>query len=249
MAAISHHGETTLTLKILPAEAGANRTIRAHTSSRLIASPESDTLITDANGQATLKVTGSLPGSARLTFELEGADLTAETQIAVASLLSGVCADVTASVTPGTVAKGTSVILACATEGATIYYTLDGTSAANAENPARQVYASPIVLESETRIRACAEKADCAASEEASFSYRMEAAPVTEYASGDVDGDGTVGMKDLSLLRRYLNGWSVEVVPEAMDTDGDGNVTMKDFSVLRRYLNGWPVTLGGNAAA
>lgn len=62
---------------------------------------------------------------------------------------------------------------------------------------------------------------------------------------GDVNNDGGVDAKDVTMLRRYLaGGWNVEVNIEAADIDADGYVTAKDVTMLRRYLaGGWGVVL------
>ena len=62
---------------------------------------------------------------------------------------------------------------------------------------------------------------------------------------GDVDGDGDITPKDVTILRRYLaGGWNVSVSVEDADVDGDGDITPKDVTVLRRFLaGGWGVEL------
>ncbi len=62
---------------------------------------------------------------------------------------------------------------------------------------------------------------------------------------GDVDGDGDITPKDVTVLRRYLaGGWNVSVSAEDADVDGDGNISPKDVTVLRRFLaGGWGVEL------
>ena len=60
---------------------------------------------------------------------------------------------------------------------------------------------------------------------------------------GDVNGDGDVNNKDLGLLQRYINGWSVEIDVIAADISGDGEINNKDLGLLQRYINGWDVQL------
>lgn len=64
------------------------------------------------------------------------------------------------------------------------------------------------------------------------------------YMIGDTDGDGEITDWDGVVLARYLAGWSVDVVPEALDIDGDGELTDWDGVVMDRYLAGWDVTIG-----
>ncbi len=79
------------------------------------------------------------------------------------------------------------------------------------------------------------------------FSVAAKAAETELDTAGDVDGDGSVTPKDVTMLRRYLaGGWGVNVDEEDADVDGDGKVTPKDVTMLRRYLaGGWNVTLSG----
>ena len=54
---------------------------------------------------------------------------------------------------------------------------------------------------------------------------------------GDVNGDGKVGMKDITDLQRYVNGWNNPIIKEAADLDGDGKIGMKDITDLQRMVN------------
>ena len=64
------------------------------------------------------------------------------------------------------------------------------------------------------------------------------------YTPGDVNADGTVDAKDVTVLGRYLNGWSVVIDENASDVNTDDKVDAKDVTLIRRYLNGWQVVLG-----
>ena len=68
----------------------------------------------------------------------------------------------------------------------------------------------------------------------------------SEYNPGDVDGDGVINAKDVTMLRRHLaGGWSVTVNLVNSDVNGDGTINAKDVTILRRYLaGGWGVILG-----
>lgn len=58
--------------------------------------------------------------------------------------------------------------------------------------------------------------------------------------AGDVNRDGNVDNKDVTVLFRYLNGVSVTADETACDTNGDGNTDNKDVVTLFRYLSGTP---------
>lgn len=67
------------------------------------------------------------------------------------------CATPTFSPAAGAVAAGTEVTITCATEGATIHYTLDG----NEPTVESSIYTSAIKVNEETTIKAIAVKTDC----------------------------------------------------------------------------------------
>ena len=53
---------------------------------------------------------------------------------------------------------------------------------------------------------------------------------------GDANGDGSVNMKDVLILRKFLAGMDVTLVDEAADVTIDGDVNMKDVLLLRKFL-------------
>ena len=57
---------------------------------------------------------------------------------------------------------------------------------------------------------------------------------------GDINSDGSVNLKDVVLLARYVAGWENLTVNEAaIDINGDGLVDLNDVNHLARYLAGW----------
>ncbi len=62
---------------------------------------------------------------------------------------------------------------------------------------------------------------------------------------GDVDGNGSINVKDVTLLIRHLTGgWDVTINEVNADVNVDGIVNTKDVTILRRYLaGGWGVQL------
>jgi hypothetical protein len=63
---------------------------------------------------------------------------------------------------------------------------------------------------------------------------------VYTYLLGDVNRDGVVDIKDVTILRRYLAGTVAgsDVDLLAADCNCDGVVDIKDVTILRRYLAG-----------
>lgn len=59
------------------------------------------------------------------------------------------------------------------------------------------------------------------------------------YLPGDINGDGEVTTKDVTVLRRYIaGGYNVTVVDEALDVNRDDAITTKDVTTLRRFIAG-----------
>ncbi len=67
---------------------------------------------------------------------------------------------------------------------------------------------------------------------------------VQNFTYGDINDDGTINMKDVTILRRaVVGGYGIEL-NRACDVNGDEASNMKDVTVLRRYVvGGYDVTL------
>lgn len=59
--------------------------------------------------------------------------------------------------------------------------------------------------------------------------------------TGDVNGDGEINNKDVGLLMRYLDGWSVEIDAKTADVNADGEIDDKDLDRLQLYVDEWDV--------
>lgn len=68
----------------------------------------------------------------------------------------------------------------------------------------------------------------------------MPVADCTEgLTPGDANGDGEVGLKDVSRMIRYIAQWRLEINADNADVRNDGDLNLKDVSLLIRYLAGW----------
>lgn len=62
---------------------------------------------------------------------------------------------------------------------------------------------------------------------------------VIDYTPGDVNGDGVVNTKDVSLIRRWIAGGYGQTIDErAGDVNNDGKINTKDVSLIRRFIAG-----------
>ncbi len=61
--------------------------------------------------------------------------------------------------------------------------------------------------------------------------------------AGDVNDDGVVDTKDVTILRRHLTQWNVEINLALADVNIDEAIDSKDATLIRRYIAGWDVEL------
>ncbi len=67
---------------------------------------------------------------------------------------------------------------------------------------------------------------------------------VSDLLKGDANGDGSIDLKDVTMMRRALVGWDVEINEAASDVNQDGSFDLKDVVHLRRFLaGGWGIIL------
>lgn len=141
-----------VSVQAYPAEAVSGRELRVTTSSPLV-EIAAEELLLDEDGQCMVPLKGLLPGQAEMSFAI--GDLQAQARVDVKDHLFDVCAQPVSIFTSGTVLPaGTEVELYCATPGAVIYYTLDGSCPCDEQT--RMVYTQPIVVTQPVTIRAMA---------------------------------------------------------------------------------------------
>lgn len=77
-----------------------------------------------------------------------------------------------------------------------------------------------------------------------SFDVEVSAGTV-ERLAGDANKDGSVNLKDVVQIRRWLvGGWDAVIDESNADVDGNSRVNLKDAVLIRRYLaDDWDVTL------
>lgn len=133
----------------------------------------------------------------------------------------------------GTYTEAQSVAIT-AQEGATIYYTTDGTEPTTES----AIYTEPInVGEGTTTIKAIAVIAGWNNSEVATAEYVIEI-PVTVML-GDVNEDGILDINDVTCLIDHLLSLPVEVFNEAnADVDQDNAISIEDVTLLIDVLLG-----------
>ena len=154
---VARGGERTVIVHAFPAQAAAGMKLTAKSMISTIATVTEEATF-DANGEARLTVTGKVGGQTALLLTLENAKVKAQSVIQVddPSLLP-VYAPTASHISGTFVAKGEAVTLHTDTEGATIWYTTDGSCPCD-ENGTRKQYTVPLPVNGAVTIRAYAVK-------------------------------------------------------------------------------------------
>lgn len=174
-ATIGYGQNAVINVEVLPASAAAGKTLLVTSSSDMIAHTETTSITLGEDGKAAIEVSGELPGTASLFYTIDGYELEASTMVKVEQLDQQLVATPTANIASGSaVNKGTAITLACATQGATIYYTLDG-SCPCLNTEARKVYdGTPIIIDETVTIKAMATEESMYDSDVAEFTYVVD---------------------------------------------------------------------------
>ena len=157
---VGYGDKTVVLIGALPSEAAAGKKITVRSESSMIAglngAQQSLELTFDADGQAQFELNGSLFGSTAVKYQIQGEDLAATTLVSVvdASLLEEVKAPVASRISGTSVFTGQTVTLSCETNGAVIYYTLDGSCPC--ESDKRILYSGPITITDSVSVKAMA---------------------------------------------------------------------------------------------
>ena len=218
-----------ITITVLPAAASRGKVINVISTAPMITSINARQYTLDANGKAVVTVRGDLPGMGSLLFGIDGYDLSATTLVNVLMESRMSVATPTASIASGSeVEKGTAVYLRCATDGATIYYTLDGSCPCD-NTPARKVYdGNPVIINSTVTIKAMATAPDLYDSDVAAFVYR-----VGNGLKGDVNADGEVNVADINAcIDIILGGDANSDVRSRADVNGDAEINVADINAI-----------------
>ncbi len=218
---VGYDGETEVLIGALPGDASKGKTLKIKVASEMIATVKAEGATTnedgsisvtlDAYGQATITVNGMLKGSTALAFSVADADVTAISTVNVVdpAMLAPVENVVASRVNGSTVYKGQTVSLLCETEGASIYYTLDGSCPC--EETARIKYdGKPIVINGDMTLKAMAVGVNGSESEVKEFTYSI---------------------KKVRSSIALVDGWnwashnqSIALTPEAFKKDGINRV-------------------------
>lgn len=172
---VAYEGERKLVVAALPYDAAIGKKLVVKSLSPMILEVNADTVVLDENGQAEITLTGELPGSTVVTYSVEDADVQAVSVVNVMNAELLITHAPHASRASGTaVYRNTEITLACETEDAVIYYTLDGSCPCD-ETDARMIYdGTPIVVTDDITIKAMAVAPDMYESDVVTFSYTIK---------------------------------------------------------------------------
>lgn len=175
---VAYGNEQVVSVAAQPAEAAAGKKLLVTSASDQIASTDATELTLDADGHATFTVKGELLGATALKYTLEDNDMEAVTMVNVVdpALLVAVKAPRASRVSGTDVYSGQTVALTTESEGATIYYTTDGSCPCDAAT--RIKYQRPIVVNGPVTIKAMAVGISNDESEVETFEYGIRQSDV-----------------------------------------------------------------------
>lgn len=218
---VDYGGTSTLMVSVLPASASKGKALTVKTSSPMILGVETEQVTINDDGMVEIVVSGELPGTAALTFSVEGTDKTAMTIANVEQIVIKTVATPKASIASGSVVDtGTQITLSCETDGVIIYYTIDGSCPC--DNASRIKYdGTPIVINEGVTIKVIAVAPNGIESEVAEFVYTTKdeedaiiQVPTTTTSTKDTyDISGRkVGRKAKGIIIRNNNGTNRKVL-------------------------------------
>lgn len=170
---ICYGDKSEIEVAVLPADAAKGKKLRVMNGTSSIISTTADELTLDANGKARILVNGDLPGMGALMLSVEGSDVKAQVMVNVVIAAAETAAPEASIASGSTVACGSLVVLSCPTDGATIYYTTDGSCPCDEQSRIR--YTEPIVIDHSMTIKAMAVGINDTESEIAEFTYFVSA--------------------------------------------------------------------------
>ena len=173
LISVPYQGTKEIQVVVLPKTASACKTLRIQSSSSMITAINTEEKVLDENGSATLTLNGELPGSAFLTFTIDETDISKQSKVKVVTKYDMVAAPLASIKSGESVDAGTLLTLTCETEGATIYYTLDGSCPC--DEAKRIKYEAPIAINSDVIVKAIAVREDMDDSDIATFVYMINA--------------------------------------------------------------------------
>ena len=170
---VDYQGTGVLELSVLPAAAAKGRIVQVTSSSAMIAATDAQNVTLNDEGKASITVSGELPGNASLHLSMPEADKEKYVAVNVVTKEEEVVKTPKASKLSGSTMEDSYLLtLTCATKGATIYYTIDGSCPCDEQN--RKKYTGPITLpEGQVTLQAIAVREGMADSDIATFNYTV----------------------------------------------------------------------------
>lgn len=143
---VEYDGQKEVLIAAIPADAAVGKKLSVVSASDMIATTDVQEVTFDADGQATFTVNGELYGATAINYSLMDADLKATSLVNVVDpvKLEAVKAPMASRISGTAVYRGQTVTLSCESEGATIYYTTDGSCPCDEKS--RLKYERPIAI-------------------------------------------------------------------------------------------------------
>lgn len=208
---VQYLGQATLDIAVLPGTAAKGKTVLTESTSSMIATIDAAGVVLDNNGRAKLTINGNLPGNASIRLTMPERGLEKYVKVIVVNHEIGVVKTPKASKLSGsTIDTDYLLTLTCATNGATIYYTIDGTNPGN--KPTRIKYVGPFRLPAgKVLLQAMAVREGMADSEVVSYVYIVTGDEEEAIETVDRDYDYEALYQDDKILISGAQGASCTI--------------------------------------
>lgn len=171
--AVDYQGTGVLEVSVLPAAAAKGKIVQVTSTSAMIASTDAQSVTLNDEGKAHIVVSGELPGNAALLLSMEEVEKERYVTVNVVMEEKEAKAPKASKPTGSTIEYDYLLTLSSATQGSTIYYTLDGTCPC--DETKRIKYIGPITLPiGQITLQAVAVREGLADSDVATYTYNVQ---------------------------------------------------------------------------
>lgn len=198
-AVVALGGTGYVTVTAYPAVSVAGKPLTVSTSSPLVELVADEPVVFDNDGQCLVPLRGLLPGVASVTFAIGDLKTSADVEVKY-RLVEQVERPVSTIASGAEVPAGTTLELYCATPGAVIWYTTDGSCPC--DEGTRHRYTGPITQTEDVTLQVMAVCDGMMDSEVVSLAITIDGTGVTEVAGNGADDGEWVGLGG----QRVLNG-------------------------------------------
>lgn len=173
LIAIDYQNTGVLEISVLPAAAAKGKVVEVTSASPMIATTDAQSVTLNDEGKASIVISGELPGTSTLHLSMPEVGIEKYVAVSVVMPEKVVKAPKASKLSGSIISDNYLLTLTCATKGAIIYYTTDGSCPCDEQK--RKKYTGPITLPlGEVTLQTIAVREGMEDSEVATFNYTVQ---------------------------------------------------------------------------